>query len=419
MNLAFGHCFLSPLFVRAPYQTSHGDKTLPRVLVLDACQRSALAVTRSLGQSGIATVFTADETMEALAGCSRYTTFHQRCPSSGQEPRQFLEWLAGFIKTQDIDWVFPTTEVTSQLILAEPAALAGARMPFAPLPTVMALADKWALVQLARRTNVPHPSSIYYASGAEFMAQPPTSLTFPLVLKPCQSRRWLGDRWLNTSVHVANDADQLRQLLTDKIYLRDYPFMTQQFIDGHGAGLFALYDRGKPVTFFAHQRLREKPPRGGVSVLSRSAPIDPIALQHTRALLDAVGWHGVAMVEYRVASDGTPYLMEVNTRFWGSLQLAIDAGVDFPALLLRISNGETVEPVTNYRIGQRLRWLLGDLDSLYLALRDPSYSVSEKLRHLLGFLVPRPLTTRHEVNRWGDLGPAWCELKAWWRALKG
>ena len=47
-------------------------------------------------------------------------------------------------------------------------------------------------------------------------------------------------------------------------------------------------------------------------------------------LLDELNWHGVAMVEFKVTEDGTPYLMEINTRFWGSLQLAIDAGVDFP-----------------------------------------------------------------------------------------
>lgn len=405
--------------MRAPYQTSGNDKTLPRVLVLDANQRSALAVTRSLGRTGMATIITADETAEALAGCSRHATFYQRHPSPGHEPTRFLEWLAGFIKTQDIDWVFPTTEITSQLILAEPTALAGARMPFAPLPTVMSLADKWELVQLARRIGVPHPSSIYYANGAELLKQPTSLLTFPLVLKPCQSRRWLGDRWLNTSVHVANDMTQLRQLLADRIYLRDYPFMAQQFIDGHGAGVFALYDHGKPITFFAHERLREKPPRGGVSVLSRSVPVDPIALRHTRALLDAVDWHGVAMVEYRVGTDGTPYLMEVNTRFWGSLQLAIDAGVDFPTLLFRVSNGEQVAPVTDYQVGQRLRWLLGDFDSLYLALRDPALTTKDKLKRLASFLTPHPLTTRHEVNRWNDLGPAWCELKAWLRALRG
>jgi predicted ATP-grasp superfamily ATP-dependent carboligase len=394
--------------------------TLPttRVLVLDANQRSALAVTRSLGRAGLATILAADSSPEALAGCSRHSEHYARCPSPAQTPALFLEWLSAHIKAHAIDWVFPTTEITSQLILSEPAALGDARIPFAPLETVMALADKWALVQLARRIGVPHPSSIYYANAAALLGSA-DALTFPVVLKPCQSRRWLGDHWLNTSVHVAHNADELYRLLNDKVYLRDFPFMAQQFIAGHGAGVFALYDRGKPVTFFAHRRLREKPPRGGVSVLSESAAIDPAALHHTRTLLDAVNWHGVAMVEFRVAEDGTPYLMEVNTRFWGSLQLAIDAGVDFPTLLFRVANGETVTPVTDYRSGQRLRWLLGDLDSLYLVLRDSGFSTADKLRRLLDFLTPHPFSTRHEVNRWDDLGPAWCELKGWLRALKG
>ena len=39
------------------------------------------------------------------------------------------------------------------------------------------------------------------------------------------------------------------------------------------------------------------------------------------------------MMEYKQdRRTGTPLLMEVNGRFWGSLQLAIDAGVDFPYL---------------------------------------------------------------------------------------
>ena len=37
------------------------------------------------------------------------------------------------------------------------------------------------------------------------------------------------------------------------------------------------------------------------------------------------------MVEFKHDErDGVPKLMEINGRFWGSLQLAIDAGVDFP-----------------------------------------------------------------------------------------
>ena len=125
------------------------------------------------------------------------------------------------------------------------------------------------------------------------------------------------------------------------------------------------------------------------------------------------------MVEFKVAEDGTPYLMEINTRFWGSLQLAIDAGVDFPWLLYKLACGQPVTPVTRYKTGRRLRWLLGDLDSLYLVLRDRKTSVPLKLGTLTRFLWPAPFRTRHEINRWSDLGPFWWELKQYIRELIG
>ena len=76
-----------------------------------------------------------------------------------------------------------------------------------------------------------------------------------------------------------------------------------------------------------------------------------------------MGWFGVAMVEFKLdPRDGLPKLMEINPRFWGSLPLAIEAGVNFPLLLYRMACGETFKPVENYRIGRRCRWLLpGDI----------------------------------------------------------
>ena len=90
--------------------------------------------------------------------------------------------------------------------------------------------------------------------------------------------------------------------------------------------------------------------------------------------------------------------------------LAIDAGVDFPWLLYQMASGAIPDPVPKYRIGVRLRWLLGDLDSLYLTLRDRNYSMKAKLVSILQFLTPASLRTRHEVNRWSDMRPFWCEL---------
>ena len=151
--------------------------------------------------------------------------------------------------------------------------------------------------------------------------------------------------------------------------------------------------------------------------MSESKLVDHASLTHARALLDEAGWHGIAMVEFKVAADGTPYLMEINTRFWGSLQLAVDAGMDFPQLLYQLACGIQPKPVNNYKIGIRLRWILGDLDNLYLTLRDKKYSVGEKLNALLRFAIPSPFRTRHEVNRWSDPGPAWYEIKEYLRDI--
>lgn len=387
--------------------------------MLDANQRSALAVTRSLGASQLCSIVTADETPSSLAGSSKYSSDYRQYPPPSSQPKAFCEWLRHLTSTEKIDWVFPTTEISSQLILLNSDCLNSARIPFASLEQVMSLADKWQLIQLAQRLGISHPASRYYASAHEYTcaneldAHIMTGLHYPVVLKPAQSRRWLGDRWLSTSVHVAYSPHELATLLRSKEYLRDFPFILQEFIDGHGAGIFALYDHGKPLAFFAHQRLREKPPRGGVSVLSRSAALNPELLKIATQLLDAAKWHGVAMIEFKIAADGTPYLMEVNTRFWGSLQLAIDAGVDFPSLLLQSCLELPVRGPENYRIDQKLRWLLGDLDSLYLFLRDSEFSTKEKIGRLLDFVTPHPFTTRHEVNRLHDLGPAWHELKSY------
>jgi predicted ATP-grasp superfamily ATP-dependent carboligase len=69
------------------------------------------------------------------------------------------------------------------------------------------------------------------------------------------------------------------------------------------------------------------------------------------------------MVEFKVdPRDGVPKLMELNPRFWGSLQLAIVSGVDFPYLILKMARRESFEPVLRYQAGKRCRWLLlGDI----------------------------------------------------------
>ncbi len=389
------------------------DSNLLSVLVLDANQRSALAVTRSLGRAGQFRITTADATAQALAGASRYSQSYLQYPDPGRHPRDFIAWIKNLTNQQHFDLVMPTTEVTSQLLLFCQGELAQIELPFAPYKTIMALSDKISLVELAESLGILVPESRMFDTAAGLEGVSPS---FPCVLKPALSHIYTGKEWIHTHVKVLQDAAGLQAELERSPYLQTTPFMLQSFIPGHGGGIFCLYDKGQPVQFFAHERLREKPPEGGVSVLCRSVPVDPELRATAQKLLGAVDWHGVAMVEFRITPEGEAYLMEVNTRFWGSLQLAIDSGVDFPLMLAKAQLGQPVSSNEGYRTDQRLRWLLGDLDSLYLYLKG-RHRWTQKVMRLISFLSIRFRAQKHEVNRLHDLLPAWLEFKQYLRAL--
>ena len=75
----------------------------------------------------------------------------------------------------------------------------------------------------------------------------------------------------------------------------------------------------------------ENPPSGGGSVYSESTAADETLVEQAKRLLEHFSWRGLAMIEFKIdRSTGTPYLMEINGRVWGSLQLAIDAGWTSP-----------------------------------------------------------------------------------------
>ena len=68
------------------------------------------------------------------------------------------------------------------------------------------------------------------------------------------------------------------------------------------------------------------------------------------------------MVEFKLdARDGDYKLMEVNPKFWGSLDLAIAAGVDFPWLTVQVALGNPFPPVADYVRGLRFQWVFSDL----------------------------------------------------------
>ena len=184
-----------------------------------------------------------------------------------------------------------------------------------------------------------------------------SSIPIPAVIKPRISSGSFG------IVYVKKKEDLIPSY--QKVHAR-YPFpLIQEWIpDGGGTfGLSALFDEASNIkAAFIHKKLRMYPVQGGPSTL-REGVENPQVMELGLSLLKSLDWAGVGMVEFKVdPRDGIPKLMEVNPRFWGSLQLAIVSEVDFPYLILKMARGESFAPILRYPVGRQCRWLLfGDI----------------------------------------------------------
>jgi len=182
--------------------------------------------------------------------------------------------------------------------------------------------------------------------------------------------------------------------------------LVQEYVEGDGWAYFALYWQGVWQRHFMHRRIREWPPSGGTSAAAESVLEAPELERAGVALLDALKWHGVAMVEGKRTKEGRFVLMEINAKFWGSHDLALAAGVDFPNdLVTLLQGGELTQPQKPYK-KVRCTWPLGG--DLWHAMARPT-------------ALPRVLWDGVSPNvahtfRWTDPGPWFFELLQWARS---
>jgi predicted ATP-grasp superfamily ATP-dependent carboligase len=337
-----------------------------RVLILDAHLRHAVAIVRSLGRRGVPLVV-ASAQQRFAARYSRYVERWVRL-SSDDGPDPLLKAISDHRVGSLIAAGLPGNELLCRYSeLLRPHV----RAPFNDLTEFERLADKNQTAALADDLDVRRPLA-RQLRGPEDVSEIALSLKFPVVFKSP-----LGQG----TVRYANDTAALRRLVerftsdhSDLCARGVYP-LVQEYIDGVGHGFYGLADHGRLLAHFMHRRLHEVPPSGGPSAMAMSWR-DPDLLEFGSRFFTATSWHGVAMVEFkRSRRDGELYLIEVNPKFWGSLDLSIHAGVDFPWLLYNLLAAEHL-PITAgaYRDGVIFRSLTMDLAYSVAARRLRTYA---------------------------------------------
>ncbi len=305
---------MSMFIVRRPWQPKSRQTTSwsvepprPKVIIPYARNRIAYAILKSL--ESVADCYVADSTRLAMCRVSRHAHGRWMRYPAGKMP--FVLWA----RRQELNYyIFPTFEESWAL------RECGMLKNIVPAHHIMRrAANKFEVAKLCSALGIPAPESYHIPGEA--------------VLKPLHGR-----------------GSQGRQYVKDMVF--------QQRVSGAAIGVGLLFLDGELVARCCWRRVSEYTRDGGWSVVRESIR-SPTHEQMAEKLMQGLGWQvGACMVEFK-----GNHVIEVNPRLWGSLQLSIDAGVDFPRLMWDIITTGECRRVTEWKSGVMTSYLAGCLAS--------------------------------------------------------
>jgi predicted ATP-grasp superfamily ATP-dependent carboligase len=323
--------------------------------------RKCLSAIRALGKAGFRVHVLGDSWL-TVGFWSHFTRKRVLVPEAkenaagyGQVLLAHLQSVAATMPAGARPALLPMEEDTLRWVVNEREALRVYADFLVPEPDALEVClNKGATMALAARLGLPHPRTDIAESAKDLLAISSDFAGREFVVKPVRGVGASGVRY-NPSFDTE----------TAEAYWQTYgPALVQDRIpaEGDGVGVSLLFGAdGSCLAHFSHKRLQQYPNSGGPST-DRVGIDDPQLLERSLMLMRALNWRGVAMVEWKVdPRDGVAKLMEVNPRFWGSLELAVRSGVNFPVLYAQAAAAQPTsysQPID----AVRCRWLIpGDI----------------------------------------------------------
>lgn len=317
-----------------------------KILLTDGTNKNCLAAVKSLHKAGYE-IGVISKSTKGHAILSKFVNF--RIVAS---EKNFLKAIKYSLKTFRPNIIIPVGDNSVRAIHENRDMINNISVPISSEESLNTATNKFASTKFMYDHDIPVPEYVIVSKNEFSMKEAIKKFGLPLVLKGPYGTASSQVRICKNELEVINFAQELFNL-NDQI-------MVQKYIKGEGTGYFALFCQGNELAFFMHKRIREYPVRGGPSVCAKS-----IYQKDLRDLgkecLTLLKWHGVGMIEFkRETKTNKLWFIEINPKFWGSLELSIKSGVDFPALLVNMAMNNSIcdsEFKVKYILDYQFQWL--------------------------------------------------------------
>jgi predicted ATP-grasp superfamily ATP-dependent carboligase len=314
---------------------------------------------------------------------------------------QFLEELSEELGGNPL--LLPTRDIDIQFIIDNRDALQRRyTIPYPGNDIVNTIISKDQLYRIAREIDIPCPSEVVVSNLAEF-EEALSGLEFPVIAKPVVATEWrnpeVWEQVGRAKVRRFGTPMQLREFYENLSSLSPR-LSLQSYIRGPDSNLRIIGAFKAPsgeYAFFALRKLLQYPKEAGTGIVLETCQDDSLAEKSDR-LLSALGYHGIAEIEFKFDSTLRDYvLIEVNPRHWDQHFLGTKVGVNLTKTQVDYYNNASASfPVQKERT---VKWIADDqyLINLLRAVLHREYSARYCLSCIRGkksfavFSFPDPL----------------------------
>lgn len=338
------------------------------VVVPSATATSSVAFHRSLGRRGIRTI-AVSETEDDPAFRSRYCDECVVVPDPAEDITDYKDALLALAARPDVETIVPLREEDIYVLSKHRSAFGEhVATPWPTFETLRTAHDRDRLFAAAREAGVSVPETQPIDDVDDWNQELVVKSRFALLADEYVPER-LDDEIVDGGSATFLEPDERPDVEALKSEFKHEPHV-QKYLRGTEYSLGVLYEDGEPVVETQKRVIRGEHYYCGPSVYHESVDI-PALEAVGRDLLTELDWHGPADVDIiRDEATGEYKLLEINPRFWATVQMEIHAGFDFPFYYWNLARDEPVQAIPTAQAGVTSHFLLGELSYLTSILTE-------------------------------------------------
>jgi len=309
-----------------------------KALITDGSYIHTVGIIRYLGINCVQNYIVGNNKYLDIAKYSKFCHKYIIGPKPENEV-EFIKLILEILAKEKIDIVIPVSYLSTAVCSKYKSEIKKySKIEIADFDKISIALNKKLTYKLAEQEGVSFPKT-YYPKSINEVEKLSKQIEYPVVIK------WLFEVGRNIVV-IVNDEKKLvneYNIICQKYEPEENCLpMIQEYIPTANNKVYcfsALYQKGKCKRIFIQKQIRNVPANGGTCAFAESFYNREI-IENSQKLLDSLNWNGVAHIEYKLdIRDNKFKLLEINPKFWASTEMSLKAGVNFPFLLLQMSQG--------------------------------------------------------------------------------